>query len=70
MAVGKRLLPPGAAGVGAPADDAPAAGPASKMGPAKGLPGKGGPAAPGKGGSGKAAYRPQPQVFGQPRFNR
>src|SRR2546423_3576851 len=62
LAVGRRLLPAGAAGTAPVADDAPAA--PGKAGPAKGVPGKG-PALPGKGTApGKAAYRSPPQVFG------
>jgi hypothetical protein len=68
LAVGKRLVPAGAAGVAANPDDAPAAGPAGKTGPGKVAP-KGTPAAPGKAAAppGKSAYRPPPQVFGNPR---
>jgi hypothetical protein len=68
LTVGKRLVPAGAAGAAGNPDDAPAAGPAGKMGPAKGGP-KGAPAVPGKAGAplGKAAFRSPPQVFGNPR---
>jgi hypothetical protein len=68
LAVGKRVPPAGAAGAAAVLDDAPASGPAGKAGPGKVAP-KGTPAAPGKVAPppGKSAFRPPPQVFGNPR---
>jgi hypothetical protein len=75
--IGKRVPPPGAATVqAANPDDVPST--PAKTGPAKGPAAKGpaakGPAAPGPGKAGKSASRPtprpQPAVFGQPRFNR
>jgi hypothetical protein len=76
VAVGRRVPPPGAAtGAGAaPIDDAPTVGGAGgKAGPGKLAPGAKGaapapnrPAVPGKTTS-RPPYRPQPNVFGQPR---
>jgi hypothetical protein len=68
LVVGKRVPPPGAAGGG---EEEPTVG--KGKGAPKGLPGKNSPA-PRPGAAGKAASnvspRPQPNVFGQPRFGK
>ena len=67
LVVGKRAPAAGVPEVGG--DDAPVGGPVGgKGGPAKGAPPKGAPPAGRSPPPGKAAARPQPQVFGQPRM--